>query len=132
MSPKQHRTQPGDQIAARSRRLVAEKYLEIAELIATEDGAAINVCVGNAVLAGIAAGDAICTAARGERYSGPDHAAAAAFLGQVDRELGKRLRTLATLKASSHYGDRLLSTADRDQALRQAAALVAAARERTA
>lgn len=131
MSPKQHRTKPGNRMSARSRRQVAEKYLEVAELMADEDGAAVNVCVGTAILAGIAAGDAICLAATGERYAGPDHAAAADLLGRVDRELGKQLRTLVQLKDAAHYGDRLLSTTDRDRALRQATALVGAARDRT-
>ena len=35
----------------------------------------MNVCVGLAVLAGIAAGDAICLSATGERYAGTDHPA---------------------------------------------------------
>ncbi|AWB93414.1 hypothetical protein [Aeromicrobium chenweiae] len=59
---------------------MGRKYLEVAELVASEDGAAINVCVGTAVLAGIAAADAICAAALGEDYSGTDHAAAASLL----------------------------------------------------
>ncbi len=55
MSPKKvqtSRVQPGE---GRGRRQVAEKYLEVASLIDSEDGTAINVCVGVAVLAGIAA-----------------------------------------------------------------------------
>jgi hypothetical protein len=131
MTPKQHRTRAGDKASARSRRQVAEKFLDAAELIGSEDGAAINVCVSNAILAGIAAGDAICIAAIGERYSGPDHTAAADFLRQVDLELGKRLRVLVGLKNAAHYGDHLLSAGDRDLALRQATALVTAARDRT-
>ena len=59
MSPKRlttKATQPGE---GRGRRQVAEKYLEVANLIDSEDGTALNVCVGVAVLAGIAAGDAV-------------------------------------------------------------------------
>jgi len=45
---------------------VAEKYLDAAELMAEELAAAAgNVVVGVAVLAGIAAGDAICCARLG-------------------------------------------------------------------
>lgn len=131
MNPKKHRTSSGDWVAARFRRQVAEKYLEVADLIAAEDGASVNVCVGTAILAGIAAGDAVCLAAIGERYAGPDHAAAAIFLSAVDQELGKRLRSLVQLKAAAHYGDHLLSTDDRTKALRQANALVHAAQQRT-
>jgi len=115
---------------ARSRRQIAQKYLEVADVVAVEDGAAINVAVGLAVLAGIAAGDAICISATGERYSGSDHSAAAELLSRVDAKLGKRLRQLIDLKPGSHYGDRLLSAQDRSIALRAAAALVAAALER--
>lgn len=131
MNPKQHRTRPGDRVAARSRRQVAEKYLEAADLVASEDGAAINVCVGNAILAGIAAGDAICMSAIGERYAGQDHVAAAELLGRVDRDLGRHLRDLIALKPAAHYGERLLRDSDRDLALRRAAALVSDAKKRT-
>ena len=106
-------------------------YLEVADLVASEDGSAINVCVGNAILAGIAAGDAICLAAVGERYAGPNHAAAAVFLGEVDRDLGRQLHALVGLKPAAHYGDRLLRPTARDLALRRAKALVEAARTRT-
>jgi|CXWJ01.1.fsa_nt_gi hypothetical protein len=131
MSPKKHRTKPGGVGEARNRRIVAEKYLEAADLIALEDGAAINVCVGLAVLAGIAAGDAICLSATGERYAGQDHAAAADLLSGVNAQLGKRLHTLVGFKPASHYGAQILSSADRTAALRSAQTLVEAARTRT-
>ncbi len=121
------RTQPGE---GRGRRQVAEKYLEVATVISVEDGAAINVCVSVAVLAGIAAGDAICSAALGERYSGSDHETAADVLARVDDKLGKSLRDLIKLKSTSHYGFDLLSPAQRRTALRCAGALVDEARLR--
>ena len=130
MSPRKlqtKKTQPGE---GRGRRQVAEKYLEVATLIDSEDGAAVNVCVGVAVLAGIAAADAICAAAHGERYSGQDHEAAADLLTRVDKDLGKLLRDLIRLKSTSHYGFGLLSPAQRRTALRCATALVADARLR--
>lgn len=120
-------TLPGE---GRRRRQVAEKYLEVASLIESEDGASINVCVGVAVLAGIAAADAICAAAIGERYSGQDHEAAAELLGRVDTNLGKQLRDLVALKTTSHYGFGLLSPTQRKAAVRCASALVAEARLR--
>lgn len=132
MNPKKHRMQQGDRQAARTRSQIARKYLDIAELLAAEDdGASINTCIGNAVLAGIAAGDAICLAVIGERYAGQDHTAAADVLGQIDPDLGKRLRDLVDLKTASHYGDHLLRQPERDLALRRANALVEAARSRT-
>ena len=87
--------------------------------------------IGLAVLAGIAAGDAICIAATGERYAGQDHAAAAELLERVDAAAGKRLRQLVGLKPGSHYGEDLLAEADRKTALRRADALVKEARTRT-
>lgn len=132
MSPKKLVTRAGDHAEAVRRRRIAEKYLEVAELAATEDGAANNVAVGIAVLAGIAAGDAICLEGIGERYAGQQHADAAELLARVDKALGEKLRDLVALKPGSHYGDSLLATRDRTRALRAARTLVQAARQRTA
>jgi hypothetical protein len=88
VSPKKLTTKPADKAWATGRRRVAEKYYEVADMLERDDGLAINVCVGLCVLAGIAAGDAICAAATGERYSGPDPMAAAELLERVDRECG--------------------------------------------
>ncbi|MFZ0161781.1 MAG: hypothetical protein WAL50_22355 [Kineosporiaceae bacterium] len=131
MSPKKLSARTGDTSQARSRRRIAAKHLEVADLIASEDGTAINVCVGLAVLAGIAAGDAVCLAATGERYAGVDHAAAAELLRRVDARLGARLSTLVGLKPGSHYGHALLDAKDRAATLRAAHTLVDAATERT-
>jgi len=127
VSPKKLPVRAGDKGQARNRRRIAAKYLEVAELIAEEDGAAINVCVGLAVLAGIAAGDAVCLAATGERYSGTDHAAAAELLGRVEAQLGAQLFNVVALKPGSHCGDALLDAKDRRAALRAARVLVEAA-----
>lgn len=131
MTPKKLTTRQGDAAQARSRRRIAHKYYEVADLIAVEDGAAINVCVGLCVLAGIAASDAICLAGTGERYSGQDHAAAAQLLTRVDAGMGRHLQALVALKPGSHYGDQLLGTRDRTAALRAAKALVGEAAKRT-
>ncbi len=131
MTPKKLQTRDADRPEARRRRQVAEKYLEVARLIDSEDGLAINVTVGLAVLAGIAAGDAICASAIGRRYSGPDHAAAADLLGTVEAALGRTLRSLIGFKPAAHYGSSILSDDDRKQALRAAGALVDEARTRT-
>lgn len=132
MSPRKLATRPVDRGWADGRRRIAQKYAEVAHLIDIEDGAAVNVCVGLCVLAGIAASDAICGAAVGERHSGQDHAAAAAFLTMVDPTAGAYLRTLVELKPSSHYGNALLKVSDRTAALRAADALVVEALRRTA
>lgn len=104
MSPSKLTTRPADRAWAQGRRRVGEKYLEVAGVASSEDGEAINVCVGLCVLAGIAAGDAICAVALGERYSGQDHASAAALLGRVDRTLGNKLRALVALKPEATTG----------------------------
>jgi hypothetical protein len=90
-----------------------------------------GVAVGLAVLAGIAASDAICIAATGERHSGQDHTGVADLLGRVDRNLGRRLRDLLDLKPASHYGESLLNVRDRTKAIRCARALVDNAADRT-
>jgi len=117
---------------AMNRRLIAQKYLEVAELAASEEGGAVNnVVVGVAVLAGIAAGDAICLTALGERYAGTDHSEAVSVLRRVARELADHLAKLVRLKPPSHYGNQFVSTTDRTAALRAARKLVEAATERT-
>ena len=62
----------------------ARMYLMAAELILDEAAdEAATVATGNAVLTDIAAADAICGYASGERYPGPDHRAAAHHLERV-------------------------------------------------
>lgn len=120
---------PGD---ARNRRLIAAKYLEAAELMSVEEGAAANnVVVGIAVLAGIAAGDAVCLTATGSRYAGDNHDEAAQVLAGVDRRLGAELTKLVRLKPGAHYGSKFIGNAERTRAMRAATALVDAATERT-
>lgn len=115
----------------RPRRLVAQKYREVAEVAAVEDGAAINVCVGLCVLAGVAASDAVWAAAAGERYSGSDHSSAVDLLTRHDSDAAKHLRTLIALKPAAYYGTDLLKESDRKAALRASASLVDEATRRT-
>lgn len=126
------RSRRGTAADARNRRIIAMRYLEVAELAATEEGpGANNVVVGIAVLAGIAASDAICLAATGSRYAGEDHAEAARVLGRTDRALGNELAKLVRLKPGAHYGSTFISDNDRTRALRAARKLVDAATSRT-
>lgn len=130
MSPERLRT--GTPADARNRRIIAARYLEVAELAATEEGpGANNVVIGIAVLAGIAASDAICLSATGSRYAGEDHAEAARVLGRTDRRLGQELSKLVRLKPGAHYGSTFISDNDRVRALRAAATLVRDATDRT-
>jgi hypothetical protein len=108
-------------------------YLTAAELILGESAdEAATVATGNAVLAGIAAADAICGHASGERYRGPDHRAAADHLERVtgDQALGRVLRELVDLKDAGHYGVGNLTRANATKALRRAHRLLDAAGSR--
>jgi len=124
MSPKKHRTAPGGMAEARRRFRIAEQYLTLASMLEedNEEGA-INACIGNCVLAGIAYSDAICYARLGERYAGPDHEQAADVLDRVNTELGGALRSLGRLKTKAQYGDEWLTDSTRKAALRQARVL---------
>lgn len=113
---------------ARARLKTARMYLTAAELIVDERAdEAATVATGNAVLAGIAAADAICADASGERYRGPDHRAAADHLERVtgDKGLGRTLRELVDLKDAGHYGVSNVSRTNAKKALRRASWLVA-------
>lgn len=123
------RTRPGGRAEGRARFKIAAKYHEVAELAATETGDALNnVVVGIAVLAGIAAADALCLVSLGKSYAGTDHAEAARLLEEVDARLAKELAKLVRLKPPAHYGYSFLSDTDRTVALRSAEKLLAAAR----
>jgi len=119
---------------ARTRLRQAQLYLEAAELIQAEELAeAATVATGNAVLAAIAAADAICCAAAGVRSRGQDHRQAIDLLQEVtgDRALARALREVLDLKDAGHYGLSNVTTANCTAALRRARTLVDAAAERT-
>lgn len=130
MTPKKLSTRVSDIADGRARLRIGRKYLEVADLLAEEPGEAINVCVGVAVLAGIAAADAICIVTLGELYSGPDHNGAVTLLTRVEKDLGKRLSRLISLKSESQYGSGLLTPHDRNVALRETATLIEEAERR--
>ena len=93
---------------------------------ATEES---TVATGNAVLAAIAAADALCCVLAGERYRGNDHRRAADLLERVtgDKALGTALREAIDLKDQGHYGLVNVQVSRAKKAVRRAAALVAAA-----
>lgn len=131
MTPARPTTRPEDMAWTRSRRQVAERYLEVADLVDAEDGAATHVCLGLLTLAGIAAGDAICAAALGAHYVGADHAGAATLLARVNHHLGAQLKTLVDLEPGAHEGNAALRGRHRGTARRAAHELVTEARART-
>ena len=86
----------------------AKAYLEVAELILEDDRDEFaSVATGNAVLAGIAAADALCCKGMGKRARGRDHRQAAELVKEASAK-GPRHRTLLLqlleLKDEAHYG----------------------------
>lgn len=134
MSPRRvDRTQDCGRGEARTRLRQARLYLEVAQVVTTDEpGEEATVATGNAVLAGIAAADAICCEAAGQRYRGGDHRRAVDHLEQVtgDADLAATLRDLIDLKDASHYGVRDVQVPRARSAVRKAAQLVDEAAKR--
>lgn len=131
MSPSRRvktRTQSCTPEQARKRLADARKFLELAELVDDEDdAAALGVSTANAVLAGIAAADAACCRAFGERSRGDDHRDAIALAAQVrpgGDDAANALRRLFAVKNDAEYGLAVFSRTKRDLGLRQARKLV--------
>src|SRR5262245_43503078 len=94
---------------ARGRLRSAEAYLEVADLVLDEQSRAEfrGVAAGLAVLAGIAASDAICACRLGQIHRGDDHRAASALLEQSTPDGSKLAATflrLIDIKDEAHYG----------------------------
>lgn len=103
------RTSPAGLPEARSRLRSAKAYLEIADLVLDEHDQMefLNVAAGLAVLAGIAASDAICSRRLGLIHRGDDHRAAAELLRQATPDGDKLAATflrLIDVKDAAHYG----------------------------
>jgi len=129
---KDARTRPCDKADARKRLGDAEKYLEVADLVACEDSAeAHNVSTGLAVLAGIAAADAACCAGLGESARGPDHREATGLLRRIapgGNTAANNFERLVGLKDKAHYSFLNVSGQDVAGALRRAGQLIDFAR----
>lgn len=131
MSRSRGRTQACTAADAAARLRHADLYLRVAELALGDEGPEeATVATGNAVLAGIAAADAICCAKAGARFRGADHRASVEHLGAVtgDPKLAGLLRELVDLKDAGHYGLSDVGRARATRALRRAGQLVDAAR----
>jgi len=125
------RTQSCGDVEARVRLSQARAFLEVAELIGAEqdDLATPGVAAALAVLAGIAASDALCCTVLQERSRGQDHAQAVTLLGKVGPEgkpLAKDLDRLLAIKDEAHYGMLHVSGQRAASALKQARRMVAA------
>jgi len=130
---KDSRSRVCDEADARKRLADAEKYLEVAELVASEDSLeSHNVAAGLAVLAGIAAADAACCKVLGESSRGPDHRDAASFLRRITPggdSAASNFERLVGLKDKAHYSFVNVSGQDRTGAIRRTSQLVDFARE---
>lgn len=115
---------------ARARYSHALKFLEVAELAATEqedNPESVNVAASLAVLAGIAASDAACCATLGRRSRSADHRDAERFLREITpggSDAARRLGRLLDLKDSAQYGFLHVGGQDLQSVLRQSQALV--------
>ena len=132
---------------ARTRAAHARAYLDVAKLIRgdadkPEDLSFNHVAAGNAVLAAIAASDALCCRLLGERSRGQEHRDAVALLEQVrfgtgtDEaqarracDLARALATALDLKDDSHYGTLMVGATELRRLIRAAELLVSAAAE---
>lgn len=107
----------------------ARAFLEVAELVGTEDDelATPSVATALAVLAGIAAADAACCAVLGRRARGQDHRQAVDLVAQVaygGEAMSRDLRRLLAVKDDAHYGLLHVSHQKATGALRQARRMV--------
>lgn len=131
------RTRPCSATDARERRGQAYAFLEVAELVADEtdpDLAYAGVAASLAVLAGIAAADAACCAALGERSRSQNHRDAEDLLEQITpggRQAASKLRQLLSLKDAAHYGLIAVNPSELKRAIRQGGSLVAFAEDVT-
>lgn len=119
---------------ARNRLRTAQAYLEVADLVLGErDRAEMPaVAAGLAVLAGIAASDAICAIRLQRMHRGQDHRGAAALLEEATPD-GKRLAIvllrLLDVKDAAHYGVVVVAHQKARDATKRAESLVDRARE---
>jgi hypothetical protein len=117
---------------ARERRGQARAFIDVAEMVLTQSACRheAHVAAALAVLAAIAAADAICGLTL-HRYSrGQDHAQAAKLLEKVsldDTTLPAKLRRVLASKDAVHYSPQLVTARDARNLLRLAQAMVVAA-----
>jgi hypothetical protein len=132
LSPRTARVTDCTPAEARGRRDQAHAYLDVAETVLAESASQYNaqVAAALAVLAAIAASDAICGLKLHQYSRGQDHAQAVKLLEAVDLEdtsLPGKLRRVLASKDAVHYSPHLVSDTDARKLVRQARALLAAA-----
>jgi hypothetical protein len=122
------RVQACDGADARVRLDQARLFLDVAETVHDNDlDASLSVAASLCVLAGIAASDAACCLALGERARGQDHREAEVVVARVPGvgdEMAKALRRLLSLKDEAHYGMLYVSGQKTAMAVRNASRLI--------
>lgn len=118
---------------ARQRLDDAIDFLNVADLVADERDPDVeygSVAASLAVLAGIAATDAACCFALGERSRSQNHHDAERLVVEIagGKAQAKRLRQLIGVKDAAHYGLIPVTQAELKRALRNASGLVEFAR----
>ena len=113
---------------AQNRLNIAREYQELAHSKSdAESDAARNARAGNAILAGIAAADAMCCIRLGERSTSSDHSDAVLLLKKVNPLMAQKLATLLGIKSISHYGETFIGIETLKSSLRAMDQLVEAA-----
>lgn len=112
---------------------VAAAYLEVAELVLVESDKEefSSVAAGLAVLAGIAASDAICCVRLKQRHRGDNRREAADLLAGATpdgKNLAATLLRLLDIKDAAHYGVVTVVPSKAADAIRWAARLIGTAR----
>ena len=127
------RARPAGLAEARQRLTTATAYLEIAELVLADDRSEMpGVAAGLAVLAGIAASDAICARRLGEIHRGESHRDAGQLLRSATpdgQRLASTLLKLLDIKDEAHYGLIVVPRRKANDAVRWAKALTDRSRE---
>jgi hypothetical protein len=107
--------------------------MDVAALIRDEpDPDWASAAAALAILAGIAASDAACCKALGERSRGQDHHDAETLLELIEpggRNAANAMRRLINLKDEAHYGFYSMAAQDLRSAFTQAQRLIRFARE---
>ena len=129
-------TKPNQQVRectsaeAHERLAQARTFLDVAGMVMSEEPREAHVAAALAVLAGIAAADAICGLNLKKWSRGSDHLEAVALLNTVSGASGalaNHLRRLLNQKNAMHYSPKLVTVDEAKIMLRHASALVDAA-----
>ena len=124
MAPRERRI---DAAGVQARASHARSFLEVADLLKDETGRAEqNVRASLAVLAGIAAADAICGHVTGKASRSQDHQTAAALLRPIDTKAATILSRLLSDKSDAQYTPSFISAAEATRMVAYARDLVKA------